>query len=264
MRSSTVVSLAAPVLAYALGVAATSFDWVHGLDDCWRNCLDSNGCESQQCICDASATDSYLLNSLECAKSECDTAGWVLELGLLAPLQVYCAASGDALPESVIDSAYDCATSTSITAPTTTRKVEHSTTARTTRGGGSELQDTTTSTFTQTTTDGEGHTVKLVVPIIMGPDTMFTGKIVTSTLEGNPTTMTSTSATTTQTDASTAVEPTQAQGASSSTPTAEPTQAGPASGSGSPFENMQAGSTRFGFSSAVIGVGLLAGAFVAC
>jgi len=50
MRSSKIVSLALPVLAYVGGVAAT-FDWVHGLDDCWRDCLDSNGCDSQKCKC---------------------------------------------------------------------------------------------------------------------------------------------------------------------------------------------------------------------
>jgi hypothetical protein len=212
-------------------------------------------------ICDASANDaSYIQSALECAKSKCTAEGWALELGLLAPLQLYCAAVGNAVPESIIDSAFACATATTAAPPMTTRQVEHSTT---THRGDSELRETTRSIYTQTTKDEEGHTVELVVPIIIGPNTMFTGKIVTNTMVNNPmTTVTSSVASTTQVPGPTSAEPTQAQGVSSSTAAAQATQADPASGNGSPFENMQAGASQFGFSGAVIGLGLLAGAIL--
>jgi hypothetical protein len=160
-----------------------------------------------------------------------------------------------------MDEAYECATATAGAAPTTTHKPEHSTTTATTQGGGKGLEGTTTSTFTQTTTDGDGHTVAVIVPIVMGPDTMFTGSSVVSTIK--PTTTAALISTdTTQTAAPTSADATHARGASSSAPPAQATQVGPAGGNGSPFENMQAAATRFGFTTTVVGLGLFAGLFL--
>ena len=60
MRSSQFVSLAVPLVAYAAGVTA-HFDWIDGLDNCWQDCLDSNGCSSQKCEYRAveDASDTY-------------------------------------------------------------------------------------------------------------------------------------------------------------------------------------------------------------
>lgn len=211
-------------------------------------------------ICDASAADSFLENSIACQKSECEADGWVLDIGFLAPLQMFCAGSGNSIPDSILDNAYACATASTVS----TRKVEHSATATSTRGGGTELSATTSSAFTQTTTDGDGHTLELVVPIVMGPNTMYTGKTSTKTIDGSSTTATTTSTTvSTGSIVSTTAIPTQAQSASPSpsTPTAQATQKSPASGNGTPFENMQASATRFGMSGIVAGLGLFVGAF---
>lgn len=280
MRTSKVVPLAAPIFCYALGVAA-HWDWIDdNLDDCWRNCLGENGCKSQKCeytthgsavqvhvdilirtgICDASATDAFLENSIACQKSECDAEGWDLDFKLLAPLEMFCGVFENPIPNSILDNAYDCATASTVS----TRKVEHSTTATRTRSEDTKLSATTSSMFTQTTTDGDGHTLQLVVPIIMGPNTMYTGKTVTKTIENSSTAPTTSTTSSAETTISTTADPTQGQGASpsSSTPTAQATQKAPASGNGTPFENMQASAGRFGVSSIVAGLSCLVAAFM--
>lgn len=181
---------------------------------------------------------------------------------------MFCAASGEEVPGSVMSSAYDCATATAPASSQATRKVEHSTKdsdRQTTKNNGDGLKTTVTSTLTQTTTDGDGNTLQIIVPIVMGPDTMSTGDIVTSTLDGQASATTapsSAAASPSQTAEPSAPAPTQAQGAPSSTATAETTQGRSSNSNGSPFENMQAGAAQWSFSGVAVGLSMLAGVFL--
>lgn len=234
------------------------WDWVHGLPKCWESCLKStsDGCNSKSCICDSSQDDDYLTSAVECVVRSCGAEELEVDLTFLAPLQMYCAATGDDIPDSVMSSAYACATATATSAtPSPTRKVEHSSQEnnghKTTKEASNGLESTVTSTVTLTTTNGEGSTLQVLIPIVMGPSTMTTGEIITSTLDSKSTASPAASST----PEPVAAAPTQAQDSSSPSATAKETNIG----QGSPFDISQGGAAHWDFSGALAGAGLLLG-----
>jgi hypothetical protein len=199
-------------------------------------------------ICESSQDGDYLTKSVECAVQSCSADGVNVVLNFLAPLQMYCKATRDDIPDEVMSSAYACATATATSAtPSFTRNVEHSTQAsKTSKGLGNGLESTIISTVTVTTTDESGNTLQLLIPIVMGPSTMTTGEMMTSTLGSKPT-------------ASPAA--TSNAEAAASTSTASSRAQATNIGNGSPFDlSAQGGSARWSFSVAFVGSGMLFGA----
>ncbi|KAL1607890.1 hypothetical protein SLS60_002828 [Paraconiothyrium brasiliense] len=209
------------------------------------------------CICESSQDDDYLTSAVECAVQDCKFDGLNVALTFLAPLQMYCKATQDEIPDEILSSAYACATATTSATPSSTRKVEHSTQgSETSKLSGNGLKSTITSTVTVTTTNDNGNTLQVLIPIVMGPSTITTGDMVTSTLESKPT---ASPAATSNADAaaSTAAAPSQPKQSSASSATAQATNIG----NGSPFDlSAQGGSTRWSFSAALVGFGVLIGA----
>ncbi|KAF2240543.1 hypothetical protein BU26DRAFT_526007 [Trematosphaeria pertusa] len=216
---------------FVLGVSA-HLDLLDGLPSCWLDCLSNtdDGCDSAKCICDASQSDSYLTSAVECARSECEADGSALDLLFLGPLDLYCSATGEEIPEDTMSSAYACATATAASPSLTTRKVERSTETsehKTTQGGGSGSTSTLESESTATSAPSSAAASPSQAPETSAP------------------------------------APTQAQGASSSSASASPTQGtSNSNGNGSPFENMQAGASQWGFSSLVVAMSVIAGLFL--
>lgn len=192
----------------------------------------------------------------------CDADGMKVNLGFLAPLQMYCKVTQDDIPSSMMSKAYACATArTTSTAvgPSPTRKVEHSTQAhKTSEDESNGLESTITSTVTLTTTNADGNTVQLLIPIAMGPSIMTTGEIMTRTLESESTwTQAATS------DVQPAAEPTAAgplptQGSPSPSPTSRETNLG----DGSPFDLSVSGeAAHWRLSRGLAGAGVMLGVF---
>ena len=217
-------------------------------------------------ICDASQDDEYLQNAVSCMRSDCEADDWSLEVFFLGPLDLWCSAAGNSIPEDIMSSAYDCATATTSIAPLTTREVQHSSQSggQKTKGGDS-MTAIVTSTITRTTTDDEGHTIQLVIPIVMGPGTLSQGPTSTSTLEedvSSTDTPSSSDASANSTPGVTASASSQAQqGQLASSTTSSNAAKKTSSNNGSPFDNMQAGAERFSFSGTLIGLGAVAGLF---
>ncbi|KAF2468656.1 uncharacterized protein BDR25DRAFT_304699 [Lindgomyces ingoldianus] len=273
MLSSVAFSVLA-LLVFACGVSATGFDWLDTLPDCWQECLSEtgSGCDSATCICKASNLDGYLPDAVSCARTTCDANDWTID-PFLVTLQAYCGFVGNDIPESIISSAQCAATETSKAAkPTSTRQAQHSQKSqahRTKSNGGDEvLTSIYTTTITQTTTDSDGATLQIIIPVVMGPSTVSYGSTITSTLDGKA------SATDSASSDAASPSPTAATSAPVSTPTgqgqvgssttsskkAEKTSSN--NNNGSPFENMQAGASRWKFSGGLVGVGVLAGLFM--
>ncbi|KNG48710.1 hypothetical protein DDE82_002644 [Stemphylium lycopersici] len=271
---------------FAFGVAAHWDWWLQGLPNCWQDCVAStqDGCSSRKCMCKTSGSSaSYLPNAVACAVSTCDADEWALEL-VLGPLQLYCDAIDFSIPDQVMDNAYSAASDESKqTSTTTTRQVHSSTkesksktdsptltataasaptptstptTTTTGKHSSDETEDLTSAvstTITETTTDSAGNTLQIIVPIVMGPTSISTGSIVTSTVGGSSRSHSSSAHSTTSASPSpTAQTPSPA-------PTADPSstlESGseetepPANGNGSPFENMQADAGRWAASAA--------------
>ncbi|KAF2793417.1 hypothetical protein K505DRAFT_417804 [Melanomma pulvis-pyrius CBS 109.77] len=262
MLSSAVFSFLA-CFVFASGVLAHGYDWVDTLPKCWQSCLKatSDGCDSKSCICDASQSDSYLPSAASSILANCDVKDWVLDSTFLFPVQAYCEAVGNPVPEAILSSAYAATATTSSTPPFTTRKVEHSQKSHsyeTTRAV-DDIKSTFTTTNTQTTTDKDGNTLEIIIPIIIGPKTWSTGKIVTSTLEAKATDSPSSGAASPSVTA--APLPTQGQQVASSTTSSQQAQR-TSNSNGSPFENMQAGAGQWSVPGVEIGMGLLAGLFM--
>lgn len=97
-----------------------------------------------------------------------------------------------------------------------------------------ELTSTVRSTLTKTTTDSNGHTLQVIVPIAVGPSGMVTGSISTSTISGRPTTTGSPSAVTTNPPAHTSLP--ELSLLPSSTAPAPANAGGASGGNGSPFD----------------------------
>lgn len=213
----------------------------------------STPADSRAGICDSSQDDDYLTNAVDCMVRSCDADGPNVALNFLAPLQMYCKATRDEIADSVMKSAYACATAPAATTSATrssTRKVEHPTT--TSSGADHELESTITSTVTLTSTNDDGNTVQVLIPIEMGPSTMITGEIVTRTLDSEATATSYAEAASTPT----AAAPSQTQDSPSSTSTARESNIG----NGSPFDlSAGGGGSHLGFSMAACGVGILLG-----
>ncbi|CAN9171848.1 unnamed protein product [Alternaria alternata] len=169
----------------------------------------------------------------------------------------------------VVDDAYD-AVSSSYVPPSTTRAPPTTTAAApkpttTTSESNDDDSDGFTSpvstTITRTTTDGDGNTLQIVVPIVVNPTGISTGSIVTSTVAGaSPTSAVSLRSETAQPSA-----PAPTAGASSTaSPPSSVTGSGsdeadpPANGDGSPFVNMQAGAERWAVSIPLMAMGAFA------
>ncbi|KAF1974986.1 hypothetical protein BU23DRAFT_597951 [Bimuria novae-zelandiae CBS 107.79] len=261
-------SIAAALVVVSLIVEAAAhgrggWDWVHGLPSCWGNCLDESGCNSRRCICDSSQDGDYLTSAVECMVRSCDADGLTIALSFLAPLQMYCMATGDGIPGPAISSAYACATATtpaSTATPSPTRKVPHSTqTRQTTKEANNGLESTITSTVTLTTTNGDGNTVQVLIPIEMGPSTMITGEIITSTLGSESNSVPATTSNAEPATEPTSALPSQTQNSPSSSSTARPTNIG----NGSPFDlSTGEGAAQRGLSASLYGAFILLGAFL--
>ncbi|KAL1791753.1 hypothetical protein ACET3X_009504 [Alternaria dauci] len=244
--------------AFAVGAAAHRDWWLQGLPRCWQDCLGNTeeGCGYRKCICQTSESSaSYLPSAVTCAVTNCDADDWALEL-VLGPLELYCDAIGCTIPAEVVDDAYD-AVSSSYVPPTTTRAPPTTTAAapkptRTSESDNHDDDDGFTSpvstTITRTTTDGDGNTLQVIVPIVVNPTGISTGSIITSTVAGaSPTSTDSPPSETARPSvpaptagaSSAASPPPSATGSASDEPEA------PANGNGSPFENMQAGAGRW-------------------
>ncbi|KAJ4372867.1 hypothetical protein N0V83_003158 [Neocucurbitaria cava] len=176
-----------------LGVAAHRDWWLQGLPKCWQSCLSSteDGCNSTKCVCKSTEDSaSYLPDAVSCAASQCDVDDWALDL-VLGPLQLYCSAIDCSIPDQVMASAYAAATSTeepsqaTATAQSSTKTKDSEPQTTTGSDDGQDLTSTVKTTLTQTTTDADGNTIQLVVPIIIGPSGMSTGDVVTSTVDGS-------------------------------------------------------------------------------
>ncbi|KAH7130801.1 hypothetical protein B0J11DRAFT_261629 [Dendryphion nanum] len=257
---------------FALSVSATTpprFDWVNGLSSCWRDCLKryDDGCTSSKCICDASQSNTFLPEAVSCIYRNCKD-GKIVELGLIVTAQTYCALAGNPIPDEVITSAYAATTSKpSSTAPPplTTRKVDNSP-KTTTRQGDAQLTKVYTTTFTQTSKDKDGNTLLIEIPIVMGPNTLSSGKPFTTTLDKQTSASSDSSSSSTSAVASTSSTPEvtapppvtlQQPQAASSTATARSTQR--FNSNGSPFENTNDAAGRWGISGVAIGMGVIGG-----
>lgn len=242
---------------FVLGAAAHRDWWVQGLPDCWQGCLGAtdDGCKSTECICKTTEDNaSYLPGAVACAASQCSAAEWALEL-VLGPLQLYCAAIEAPIPEHVMEAAYAAATEMVEQPTQTTHLVRTSTEPKQ-----NDHKSTSRTTMTRTTTDASGNTLQVVVPVVMGPTGISTGKAMTSTVNGG--------ASSTRTSASMSASPTPTAGsfspaltpATPSSTSAARSQATerPANGNGSPFDNMQAGAERWAVSAPLMGLSAVA------
>ncbi|CAI9635576.1 hypothetical protein GT037_005447 [Alternaria burnsii] len=259
--------------AFALGAVAHRDWWLQGLPKCWQDCLGNTeaGCGYRKCICQTSESSaSYLPSAVACAVTNCDADDWALEL-VLGPLELYCDAIGCTIPAEVVDDAYD-AVSSSYVPPSTTRAPPTTTVAApkpTTTTSGSDDDDSdgftspVSTIITRTTTDGDGNTLQIVVPIVVNPTGISTGSIVTSTVAGaSPTSAVSLRSETAQPSAPaptagaspTASPPPSATGSGSGSDEPDP----PANGDGSPFVNMQAGAERWAVSIPLMAMGAFA------
>jgi hypothetical protein len=120
------------------------------------------------------------------------------------------------------------------------------------------LTATLKSTVTQTTTDGSGNTLLVIIPIVVGPSGVFTGDMSTSTVTAASSNAPS-SAPATPSPSAVASPPTPTQRAPSSTSAAGGQRTNsPASGNGSPFENMQASASRWAVPGPMLGLGVVA------
>ncbi|ORY02371.1 hypothetical protein BCR34DRAFT_605600 [Clohesyomyces aquaticus] len=271
MLSSAVVSVVSFVV-FACGVvsATGSYDWIDMLPECLQDCLDtSNGCDSARCICKASQHDGYLASAMSCARDTCDEDEFSPGL-FLSTLESYCSMVGKDIPYPIISAAECAATETSKApqpTPTNRGPASQKSQAHSSMSKGNDLTRTLTKTITQTTTDSNGATLQLIIPVIMGPNTMSYGSTITSTLGGEASSTdapSNTAASPSPTAAPSAPPSTPAQQGQVGSSTTSSQKAGKTSSgnNGSPFENMQAGAGRWELSGAVICMSVLAGVFM--
>ncbi|KAF2019091.1 hypothetical protein BU24DRAFT_405804 [Aaosphaeria arxii CBS 175.79] len=272
MFPSSIMSALVALCLFALSVSAhgVRVDWVSGLDDCWEKCLQNteDGCNSSSCICDASQDGSYLPPAVSCMASKCDADEFAIGIALLLPLAPYCGIAGKPVPQSILSSAYAAATATSEPSPSTTRTTHHNP-KPTSKEKENTLTKVITTTLTTTSTDQDGNTLQVVVPILIGPSGLSSGKPVTSTINASKTInvdpASSTPASPSPTpDVSSPTSTQDQQPQVESTAEAKPTNkgSGGSNSNGSPFENMQAGASQWGLSRLAAGLGLLAGIFL--
>ncbi|KAF2272551.1 uncharacterized protein EI97DRAFT_203879 [Westerdykella ornata] len=245
----------------AIGVSA-HWDWVKDFPDCWRHCLKGNGggCASSECICDASQIDDFLPPAVSCVATKCDANDFALRLSLLLPLEGYCHFVGNEIPDDIMSSAYAATTATVTSAPkaSSTHKGDHDR-PRTTKGRDYDLTATVTSTFTATTTNEEGQTLQIIVPVVIGRETISYGKTTTSTLEKKTTVESVASATARPTVRITSAGPTQTEAQATSTTLTSKAAQRTSNSNGSPFENMQAEAGRHEVPGIFTGLGAVIG-----
>jgi hypothetical protein len=256
-------------------VAARGSDvWLRALPNCWQRCFANteDGCSSSSCklrlsrikgradnttgVCStAESSESYLSKAVSCAVQKCDAEEFVLELAL-GPLQLLCFGLGCPISKDVMDEAYAAASDTEPSAPNPTNSRKADQTTSRARSEAPEVTSIIRSTLTQTTTDSNGNTLQVVVPIAVGPSGIVTGSFSTSTMSGQATT---TSATT---SLGPLAEPSLPELSlfSPLTPTAAPQRTGTGSssgGNGSPFD-MAGTASRWSIPIPLLGLGVLA------
>lgn len=178
------LTLASQVLAHK--------DWVDKLPKCWNECLDetSDGCNSEDCICDASQKTSYLPPAVSCVANSCDASFWKIQTKLLIPLGTQCLFEGNPIPWDVATEANEAAYGSEkppsgTLFPTTTRNVER---PKPTHKHEYDDDDRAfTTTVTETTTNEAGTTIRIIVPVVAKPKTTSYGTTVTETVEIAPT-----------------------------------------------------------------------------
>jgi len=238
--------------AFAL-LVSVSADFIDALPKCWRSCVkDSNlNCDGWDlsCICKASK-GSFLTDTISCARSECDSDDWDVQL-FLGPLEVLCATVGESIPNSIIKVAENCATQTAKQPPASTAK--HVSSKVHSDKSQDYITTTYTTTITETRTDSQGSTVYVIIPVIVEPSTFIYGKPSTSIAKGNDepsttdgttvaesTVLISPSPLSSSTPTAAATSGSQ-QAAESGTATSSSKKGGPTDNSnGSPFTNPQA------------------------
>ncbi|KAF1953272.1 hypothetical protein CC80DRAFT_537513 [Byssothecium circinans] len=242
--------------------AASKYDWVSDLPNCWEDCLSKtdDGCHSQKCLCTASQEGSYLQSAVECARDKCEGKALEISAALLAPAALYCVGVGNKIPDEIMATALACAAGV---APSSASLKPTSTSLK--KGTETPFKTTATTTVTQTSTDNDGHTLQIVQPVVMGPSTISTGDAITSTIKASSSSSSSSSsasASPSQTAQATSAAPTQPQSVPSSSATVAPTQRVSNSG-GSPFDNMQAASaSHWRFSGSAVALSFIASLFM--
>ncbi|KAI4905937.1 hypothetical protein J4E90_011054 [Alternaria incomplexa] len=223
-------------------------------------------------ICQTSeSSTSYLSSAVACAVSSCKADESDIEL-VLGPLELYCDAIGCTIPAEVVEDAYAAVSSTAAADPpkpthaapttkpapaapkptTTTQTNDHD-------DAGADLTSAISTTITKTSTDGDGNTLQIIVPIVMGPTQISTGSIITSTVAGGTPVSTISSPSPSAQPSAPVPTPGASFTQTSSASGSEETDPPPANGNGSPFENMQAGAGRWSLSTP----GMALGAFAA-
>jgi hypothetical protein len=178
---------------------------------------------------------------VSCAVSRCNADHLALDLAL-GSLELLCAGIGDRIPKDIMDDAYAAAAdsdsdsddepsrSTHTPAPTTSKQK----TAKTSNVA-TELTNTIRSTFTTTTTDSNGNTLQIVVPVVIGPSRIDTGAPSTSTMSGQVTSSAAPSSAHTSLTPEPSLPSLMLLPASTSAPGSQRV-GGSAGGSGSPFD----------------------------
>ncbi|KAH7414015.1 hypothetical protein DE146DRAFT_750191 [Phaeosphaeria sp. MPI-PUGE-AT-0046c] len=264
MRSSIALLV---LFTHLFALTAAHRDWwLKGLPKCWQSCFadTEDGCSSSSCICNTSDdSPSYLPSAVSCAVNKCDADDWALAL-VLGPLDLLCRGIQCPIPKEVMDSAYAAAAdhSNSETPPKppapkpTSKKPEHTSLAS---DNAPELTSIVRSTLTKTTTDSNGHTLQVVVPIAVGPSGIVTGSMSTSTLSGSATPTGTPPALTTRPPADTSLPELSLLPSSTAGP---PSNGGAAAGNGSPFD-VSAAQSRFTVPACMSGVSVLAMLYLA-
>jgi hypothetical protein len=176
---------------------------------------------------------------VSCAVSKCDADHWALDL-TLGSLELLCAGIGSRIPKDIMDDAYGAAsesdsddesTQSTRTPARTTSKQKTAKVSNT----ATELTSTIRSTFTTTTTDSNGNTLQIVVPIVIEPTRIVTGALSTSRLRGQVTSTETPASAPTSLSPEPSLPSLMLLPASTSAPTSQ-RAGGSVGGSGSPFD----------------------------
>ncbi len=192
--------------------------------------------------------------------STCHADQWSLDL-VLGSLSLYCRAIEYPIPDSVMNAAYTAATGQPYLQMTSTTRSSQSQRAPTQSTDDQQALTTTVrATITRTTTDGNGNTLQVIVPLIMGPSGMSTGQVVTSTVHATASSDIVSPSSTAKAAAS-AAWPSSQRPSSTSLETPRQTKQS-TNGNGSPFENMQATAARYKLLSSLLSLCLLLALFI--
>jgi hypothetical protein len=266
LSSAVSPALALLLLILTVGVSAHK-DWMEKLPECWQECLSDtgDGCDSSDCICDASQDDKFLPPAVACAATTCEAGYLELQGRFLLPLGGMCLFDGNPIPIDVASSAEEAARA-STTATTTLGSGGYGTTqAPQPTTDGQKDDEVLTTTITKTTTDEDGQTLQIVVPVVIGPKTTSFGRTVTSTVDAESTATespTSIADGPTSTDRPSPASSQAQQEAGSSTSSEAPEKTSSGNGNGSLFENMQATASHRAASKFLAGLGAAIALFI--